>query len=84
MTLMAEGVLADESVFTSGAYRATAPDVAFPREKPHSRRLTVQSRSENALILIFRFRRVAFTEFVLMVGHDISAGLQFKRAEVGA
>jgi hypothetical protein len=23
------------SIFTSGAYRATAPDVAFPQEKPH-------------------------------------------------
>ncbi len=23
------------SVFTSGAYRATAPNAAFPQEKPH-------------------------------------------------
>jgi hypothetical protein len=23
------------SVFTSGAYSATTPDVAFPQEKPH-------------------------------------------------
>jgi hypothetical protein len=23
------------SIFTSGAYGATAPDVAFPQEKPH-------------------------------------------------
>jgi hypothetical protein len=27
------------SIFTSGAYRATAPDVAFPQEKPHSAEL---------------------------------------------
>jgi hypothetical protein len=26
---------ADYSIFTSGAYRATAPDAAFPQEKPH-------------------------------------------------
>ena len=25
----------DYSVFTSGAYRATAPNAAFPQEKPH-------------------------------------------------
>jgi hypothetical protein len=23
------------SIFTSGVYKATAPDVAFPQEKPH-------------------------------------------------
>jgi hypothetical protein len=23
------------SIFTSGVYRATVPDVAFPQEKPH-------------------------------------------------
>jgi hypothetical protein len=28
-------VAAAYSIFTSGVYRATAPDVAFPQEKPH-------------------------------------------------
>ena len=27
--------IGDYSIFTSGVYRATTPDVAFPQEKPH-------------------------------------------------
>jgi hypothetical protein len=30
-----QGQMIDYSVFTSGAYRATAPNAAFPQEKPH-------------------------------------------------
>jgi len=28
-------LMVDYSIFTSGVYKATAPDVAFPQEKPH-------------------------------------------------
>ena len=37
------------SVFTSGAYRATAPNAAFPKKSRTSLPCPVQSRSENAL-----------------------------------
>jgi hypothetical protein len=41
---------ADYSIFTSGVYRATAPDVAFPQEKPHFAELDCADRSENTLV----------------------------------
>lgn len=45
--------------------------------------LPAGGRLDDLLVAVFRSGRVVLTEFVLVVGHDVSAGLQIEGAEIG-